>query len=307
MLQLSRAAFRRARIFVKDSARSLDQTLFAYHFEAGAPADVLAALAEFQNADGGFGRGIEPDFALPASSAAATAVGFEYLQAIDAAADREMVVRGVDYLLATFDHGQQKWHAVPREVNDAPHAPWWHYHQETGGCLIDRSLGNPSAELIGYLQRYRDLVPPGFLRRLTASFVRHLHELPDSADSMHEILCYARMARNLPPESGHECLPKLRRLVGNATETDPAKWDEYCASPSFFVTSKDSPFVDLFPEALSANLDYLIRTQEKDGSWQPNWSWGQYEEAWPRARRAWSGHLTVRNLKLLSSFDRIER
>lgn len=123
---------------------------------------------------------------------------------------------------------------------------------------------------------------------------------------MHEILCYLRMAENLPPDVRARCLVKLRRLVQNATETDVTKWDCYCASPLFFISSKDSPFLDLFPEALAENLDYLIRTQDVDGSWKPNWSWEQYPEVWHDARRRWSGYLTVRNLRVLSEFGRID-
>ena len=42
----------------------------------------------FQNDDGGFGRALEPDFRLPASSAIATAVGFQYLREAGVASPR---------------------------------------------------------------------------------------------------------------------------------------------------------------------------------------------------------------------------
>ncbi|OPZ64900.1 MAG: hypothetical protein BWY85_00911 [Firmicutes bacterium ADurb.Bin506] len=305
MLILTAQAFERARDFIKVHARGIDQALFAYLFEAASPDDVIRELSKYQNADGGFGRWLESDFAVPASSAAATVVGFEYLVQVDAPPSLETVRRAVDYLIATYDRDQGRWHAVPREINDYPHAPWWHYNDAEGGCLIDRSPGNPSAEIVGYLNRYRELVPPAFFALVTADFVGRLRALPDSSDSMHEILCYLRMTENLPHELRDGCFNKLRTLVKNITETDPATWGDYGATPLFFVTSRHSPLVDLFPEALEANLDYLVSTQDADGSWKPNWSWGQYDEAWQEARRRWSGQLTVRNLKLLAEFDRL--
>ncbi|MDF1512486.1 MAG: hypothetical protein P1S60_01625, partial [Anaerolineae bacterium] len=55
------------------------------------------------------------------------------------------------------------------------------------------------------------------------------------------------------------------------------------------------------------NLEDAIEQQADDGSWQPNWSWGNlYPETCERARIAWSGVLTVQNLRHLSNFHRIE-
>jgi hypothetical protein len=58
---LSPAAFEEIRGWVSRNARPLDFALWRYHFEGGSAEDVLRALALYQNADGGFGKGIEPD------------------------------------------------------------------------------------------------------------------------------------------------------------------------------------------------------------------------------------------------------
>ena len=72
MNRLSRADFDRAKRFISAHARPLDRSLFVYHFQSGPADDVMAELVRFQNEDGGFGRGLEPDFRLGASSALAT-------------------------------------------------------------------------------------------------------------------------------------------------------------------------------------------------------------------------------------------
>jgi hypothetical protein len=79
-MQLSPEAFDSARTFVKAQARPLDQRLFEFYFEAGSAAAVLAELAHYQNDDGGFGRALEPDFRLVASSPLAGSLDYEIQQ-----------------------------------------------------------------------------------------------------------------------------------------------------------------------------------------------------------------------------------
>ena len=43
-----------AKAFVLEHARPLERVVYRYHLEGGAAADVVAALAEYQNPDGGF-------------------------------------------------------------------------------------------------------------------------------------------------------------------------------------------------------------------------------------------------------------
>lgn len=80
MKQLRHESFDQARHFIKTQARPLDRALFEHRFE-GAPAEtVLSQLALFQNADGGFGRALEPDLRTPSSSALATGIGLRLLK-----------------------------------------------------------------------------------------------------------------------------------------------------------------------------------------------------------------------------------
>ena len=69
MKRLTAAAFERAKAFVREQGRDLDRALLEFHFGDGA-ADVRAfdALEAYQNNDGGFGHGLEPDLRTSASS-----------------------------------------------------------------------------------------------------------------------------------------------------------------------------------------------------------------------------------------------
>lgn len=68
----------------------------------------------------------------------------------------------------------------------------------------------------------------------------------------------------------------------------------------------DSPFARLFPDAVQANLDYIIDRQDPAGHWNPNWTWGGlYPDAWPQAERDVRSYLTLTNLKRLRAWGRL--
>ena len=59
--------------------------------------------------------------------------------------------------------------------------------------------------------------------------------------------------------------------------------------------------------ALQRNLDWEIEHQEADGSWRPNWDWGgAFPEAWAQAERWWRGDVTLRTLRMLRAYGRID-
>ena len=155
----------------------MDRRRFEYHFEAGSADAVLAALASYQNDDGGFGHSLEPDIRTPASSAVATTIAFQILREIRAPANHALVRKGIEYFVNTYDVSRQVWPIVPPEVTEAPHAPWWSYDKiaETFGQF----LVNPRAEIVGYLHDYSDGVPPQLLKTSTAAVLAHLDSLSD--------------------------------------------------------------------------------------------------------------------------------
>src|SRR6476661_71423 len=125
MRSLSAEAFGRAKEYLMTSGRTLEQARFKYLFENGSLDEVAAALAPYQNPDGGFGHGLEPDARTPTSGALATSVGLGVLRDCGATADHEQVRGAVGYLLATLDPAGKVWRIIPADANNYPHAPWW--------------------------------------------------------------------------------------------------------------------------------------------------------------------------------------
>ncbi|MGG4491443.1 hypothetical protein [Metabacillus idriensis] len=55
-------------------ARKVDRALYLFEFENGSKEDVLMELKAYQNQDGGFDNGLEPDFRCSDSSALASKI-----------------------------------------------------------------------------------------------------------------------------------------------------------------------------------------------------------------------------------------
>ncbi|MFK0169760.1 hypothetical protein ACIQU5_13215 [Streptomyces sp. NPDC090306] len=72
----------RAERFLRDSARVLEQRLFAHHFRDGAPAPVEAAVDAHLDDDGGYGWALEPGLRGPAGRTAHTARALYVLDAV---------------------------------------------------------------------------------------------------------------------------------------------------------------------------------------------------------------------------------
>lgn len=304
MKRLTDQSFNSARTYLMENGRDLEKALFRYHFENGTKEDVLTALKEYQTEDGGFGKKMEPDFQLDSPSPMATSNAFQIFKELDIAADNSMVREAMTYLLTTYDEEKGRWHAVPAEVNDVPHAPWWHYDQENERVMVEEAWGNPNAELTGYLLRYKPLTPEDMRENLKERAITYFQEL-DSID-MHETFCYLRLADELSGDEQKLIFEKVQEHLPELVNMKPEQWKHYGMQPVQLADHPKSPFYEQLKDSVEDNLDYIIGEQQSDGSWHPNWEWGQYEHDWPKAKEQWKGILTYQNLKLLKKYNRIE-
>jgi len=76
---ISAQEFEKAKQFIYRHGRLLERKRFEFHFDGGSKEQVLAALACYQNEDGGFGNGLELDVMCPMSTPICTEVGLALL------------------------------------------------------------------------------------------------------------------------------------------------------------------------------------------------------------------------------------
>jgi hypothetical protein len=301
-VKLSPSAFANANAFIDSTGRPLERALKSYHFAHGSRDAVIAALATYQNTDGGFATNLESDARWRGSSPMATMLALRLFNEVDAPESDAHVRQAVRYLLATFDSAAGYWHALPKGVNTAPHAPWWEVHDSTGKCDVESPVF-PTAALAGYLRRYDRLLPAGFLDRITVSSLRYLDAAPIRM-SEPDIQMLTELTRFLPAE---KAVRKLRAVLAATVEHDPNKWTAYTIQPLAFVPGPRSSFYAGLEKEVSTNLDYMIAHQDADGGWPLTWSWEkEYPAAWAIAKREWRAQVALEDLERLAAFDRLE-
>ncbi|MFO7630917.1 MAG: hypothetical protein R6W76_00175 [Caldilinea sp.] len=307
MKKLSPQQWNAARQFLLHEARPLEAARYRFHFEHGAAGEVLAALAAFQNSDGGFGHALEPDLRTPASSPLATSVALQMLEEVRAPAGHPLVQGALAYLLAAYDSATQRWHIIPPEAEGAPRAFWW------AADGLEERFGhfwlNPRAELLGALWRFAGPERIVWLEQVTAAVVDAVeaHLKPVTGN---DLLCLLHLAETpqLPEGLRIRLAERLRADVVVSVVTAPERWGEYVLRPLEIAPAPDSAYATLFAEALQANLAYLLDTQGSDGAWAPVWSWAPLNEvAWRKAEQEWKGILALAALRALAAWGRVER
>lgn len=307
MKKLSHSAFTKSEQYILNHGRPLERRMFENSFLGSGIDGILDELQKYQNPDGGFGNGLEPDYRLPLSSPLATSVAFQHLLGMDD--DKralDMIKSGIKYLENTFIPERSGWLSVPSKVNDYPHAPWWHFNVDTGGTVIDRHWGNPSAEIIGYMFRYWDITSELDVRSLLDYAISYINNKTDF-QSPHEVYCFVRLYELLPERLAYKVRDKLTYGVQQLVSSDRNEWASYVPYPLKFVSSPESYRFVISDELINNNLDYLIEKIEYQGFICPNWTWDSYSDDWERAEKEWIGVLTLQALHILDRFHRIDR
>ena len=278
----------RAQEFVWANARLLERQLFAALFAGGEKEPVLAALRAYQNADGGFGNGLEPDKRDPHSQPVDCEHALHIVDEIDGF-DDPLVARLCDFLptITTTDGGLP--FALPT-VNDYPRAPWWSADADPPASL------NPTAAIVGLLLKHgvrhpwitqaADYCWGAISESETSEFhtllpvITFLEHAADRVRAEHEL---ERIAA------------RLRAPGVIATDPDATG---YVQKPLDWAPRADSWARRLFPDDLLAgHLKALAARQQADGGWPI--SWDPISEG---VRIEWRGWVTIQALRTLQSY-----
>ncbi|WP_034759822.1 hypothetical protein [Rossellomorea vietnamensis] len=302
-MNLSPGQWKKAKDYILQNARPLEQKLFSFHFEEGSKDAAMHELSCYQNEDGGFGQSIEPDFRLDRSSPLATTIGLQRAKELRLTGSHPIVQKAMNYLQNEYDGKNEGWNAVPEEVNLVPHAPWWHFDHEKGHCGVQTTWANPNAEIVGYFHRFQPDHPR--LQEWTEKAIRELTGLDEPID-MHDFLCYERLLNEVEGNTSSTLFNILSTNVRKTVCTDSERWNEYVAKPLQVASEPSSPFYEILKDVVQVQLVKELESQHHYGFWQPTWSWfGHYEETWPDAETEWRGILTLEMLKVFKAHQMI--
>lgn len=301
--KLSKVRLERAGQFLCTEARALERAWYQYEFENGSDEAVWKELLAFQNEDGGFGQGLEPDLRCKASSALATTVALQHASLLPPSEWKETMIKDCfRYFAQTYQADKWGWEIIPQEADQEPRANWWNYSEHS------EHWGNPNAEILAYLLSYGHNANDE-LRSLSSKLLDYaLIYLQETCTrhEMHELFCFLRLYDELPAHAQKAVAEPMKQFVMQSVVSNPEDRNGYCAVPLQVAASPTTRFYSLFAEAIPHDLDQLIDEQSEQGTWGPNWAWGRYEEQWRAAKQEWTGIITLQNLRILKAYGRIE-
>ncbi|MFW9820898.1 MAG: hypothetical protein ACFFE5_14920 [Candidatus Thorarchaeota archaeon] len=123
MINIDENQFKKIKEFIFRNGRLLERKLFSYFFENGSINEVIKALVPYQNLDGGFGNGIEPDLLCPDSTAigAETAMYiFDLLEDID----NDIIEQLFNWIIKEQNEEGYINHP-PKNIYNYPFQKWW--------------------------------------------------------------------------------------------------------------------------------------------------------------------------------------
>jgi hypothetical protein len=266
------------------SARVLEQRRFEHRHLNGDAESVLAALAPYRTADGGYGYALEPDGRGPVSQPPHVWAALEVLEELGAV-DPAIC----DHLetISAPDGGLPL--ALP-SLEPYPRAPWWGI--EPGGSLI------ATAQVVSRLKG----VEHPWVERATAFCWGQVEAIgtthPYEAEAAIAFLDSVGGERAEAAAARIGELVREQGLIGHAPEGYAANEVHH---PYDFAPRPDGLARGWFSDAeMDAALDHLASEQGEDGGWHPNWL------IWtPAIASEWVGVLTLRRLAILGAYGRL--
>ncbi len=307
MEKLTNSTFKELEANIKQYGRKLEKLRFENRFRNGFEEKVAEELEKYQNDDGGFGNALEPDFRLPKSSPLATSIGIRYLSKVDTPLESQNIIKSaVRYLERSYDEGRKGWFAVIKEVNNYPHGWWWHWNENDEMTIIDKHWGNPSAEIIGYLYKYRNYTNEIDVDRLIEHAIKHIRE-KEKFESENEIYCFIHLYEEVSRSNEKRLKKHISRAIEQVVVYDEDKWREYVPKPLDFVDDPNKANFGISKDKIQRNLEFLIKKLEEEKVLTPNWETSVYEGDFKQAIDEWKGILTLEALKVLDNYGLIEK
>lgn len=301
--------FEKARNFVYRNARPLDLARWQYHFEGGSSEAVLHALRFYQNEDGGFGHGIEPDYLNPNSTPMATWAATEIIKEIELSDRSHPIVKGILRYLESgtdFSTEHEQWLNTVPTNNDYPHAIWWEYNGNSDFKY------NPTAALAAFVLKYADEGSEIFgkcckIAKLAVDWFVSSVPFPEQHVTRCFINLFNALAENNVISADMSVFEdKLKEQVKYNICPDKEKWAvEYVDKPSDFSITRDSLFYADNAELAEYECEYIADAQLPDGGFVVTWQWWTDYKEYEISANFWKSSFAIKNMLYLKSYGKI--
>jgi hypothetical protein len=284
--------------FLASTARALDRRRFDLLFGDGQVEAVLDAVDGYQNPDGGYGWGLEPDLRSRTSQPGGALHAFDVFANVgEASSYRAMEL--CDWLMSVTlpDGGLPFALPVP---DPAACAPFWAGADSGRSSLQITGIVARAAHLAA--ARIPALAEHPWLTTATDHCIRVVEGLTEAPHPMELAFAVQFLDAARARPDAVAALDRLRPHVpddGLLHVTGGAE-DEYMR-PLDFAPLPDGPARDLFDTAVvEAELERLAGAQQPDGGWTVD-----FDSYSPAATLEWRGLRTVDTLVLLRANGRL--
>ena len=297
----------RAREFIYRNARPLDLARWQYLFDNGSREEVLKILATYQNEDGGFGHGLEPDCWNPNSSPIQTWVATEIIREVNLDEPDHPIIQGIlRYLESTDDFDGHMWMNTVLSNDDYPHAPWWNYSPS------QEPTYNPTACFIGFIIKYAKQESELYMMAMRLAKEAYAFLKANAPlESMHTVSCFVELFEYLQECSWdgdidmNEFKEVLQKQIQHILTQDTSVWStEYVCKPSLFINSQKSVFYRKNKDICDFECEFISKSQETDGTWNITWEWGDYPEQWYISKNWWKSDMIIKNVKFYKAMQK---
>jgi len=289
------------------NARELDLTIWKCLFLNGSAEKVADALLPYQNLDGGFGKGLDPDNWNINSVPYACVYAIDTLDMVKFYDMNHPVYKGIKkYLEQT---GIEKWIFTLPSNKDYPHASFFNYGKEYNKV---ESLGiviSFSAFILEYME---DSVIYHSIIEGLHSIINKLYEndLGDMGASSYITLIDTMKRLNISGYDYDELDNRLNIIVNKQMQKDEKMWESYGYRPSDFIRSKESRFLNGNEEFVEKECEFLLRTLPENDVWPVSWCWFENAKQYPK-EEILSLHLSkarkcIEKVRFLKEFDLVE-
>lgn len=299
--------YKEAENFIYKNARPLDIARWKYLFEQGSKDEVLKALSVYQNSDGGFGHGLEPDCWNTHSAPIQTWVATEIIKEVELEDKNHPIIKGIlRYLSSGADFDGHTWYNTVSTNNNYPHAVWWDYQP------VQSLPYNPTASLIGFILKFAESNDDLYilackLAKEAYTYFKQTHP----TDSMSTATCFLRLYEYLKEASIEDLIDMeefktlLHQQIKHMIMDDTERWKtEYVCKPSQFIDSKKSEFYFNNKEICEYECQFITETQNSDGTWNINWTWEKYPEEWHISKNWWKSDWIIKNVRYFSEMKK---
>ncbi|MDE6617882.1 MAG: hypothetical protein K2K13_02515 [Clostridiales bacterium] len=304
---MNNCVFKKARDFIYRNARPLDLALWRYHFDGGSRKEVIDVLSFYQNADGGFGHAIEPDFWNTNSTPISTWKAICLLKEISIDENEDVIKRILAYLDSGKDFEGGKWYNSVKSNNDYPHAIWWEFQNENGN-----PSDNPTISLAGFALKYASKDSALYKKAMDIVTTAAKAFIAVPVCDMHVTPLYMELYEYCASIDGFDLFDlaaykkALFTAVNNTVCTDTDKWlKEYVCKPSVFYDTSKLIFEILDNELCNKEGDMLLNEQLEDGSYVVPWLWHNDYTEYYIAANWWKSDILRKNMLYLKDLKLI--